>query len=598
MAAHKIRVILDPQTGENPWSFLVRRSPDKPVESVKVTYIDETTGIQYGPVIAWPVDVEPTPTPEPEPEPEPTPEPEPEPEPGTTAHTISLVAQPRVAGGNDYSIDATLRDDAGAGVAGVVVTLTVTGGTFGPGTTVETRTTDAAGLVRINWEGAADGDSLTASAPDAEPVEYVHTTTVIVPPVVDPLPPPPPPNGADLTPANLRLLLGPMVARGTNPPGWPTTFDSRLDVAIARMVSEVAAGGFSEVIDGGDQDNAHYGPLRLVAMRNIRAGLPLDESEPGFAAAMTVTRDTIRKYAIPNLSTFSQYNRYSNWADCELVVLLYRGESSDNGKLADECLRHLHIAAVWGSGFITAATKSLEHQWMDTRTAAMVMDVAMCCDRLGIAYGTVPANYSRSQWNKPAGVSSWGEWVLYLGQWIADVQAESDRRFAGQTDAAGNAVLPGGTRWKGNSATAQQTTPPEPWALALFSSAMLADALLRADREYGCVQCRQVAIALAPVVQQQYDPQRQALPYLTAPAPAGGRFTGTNQDYDLNNFWVGPLLIMHGLTGEAWMRDIAIGLMANSRLGAWEWRFKQAQQLGSATFPQTGEAILAGLSWR
>jgi hypothetical protein len=266
--------------------------------------------------------------------------------------------------------------------------------------------------------------------------------------------------------------------------------------------------------------------------------------------------------------------------------------------LADQCTRHIWIAVVWGSTFITDATKSLQHQWMDTRTAAMVLDIAMAADRLGIAYGVQPPNYSRSSWNKPAGVTTWREWVLYLGQWPRDVQAESDRRFVGMTDGMGHVVLPGGTRWKGNTAEQQHPMPAEPYGLNVFMSAMLADALLRADREYGCTVCRDVAVASAAVVQQKFHTTRLTLPYLTAAAPAGGTFTGTNQDYDLNNFWPGPLLQMHALTGEAWMRDIAIGLLANSRLGAWDWRFKQAQQLGSATFPQTSEALLAGLRWR
>ncbi len=52
---------------------------------------------------------------------------------------------------------------------------------------------------------------------------------------------------------------------------------------------------------------------------------------------------------------------------------------------------------------------------------------------------------------------------------------------------------------------------------------------------------------------------------------------------------------MYQLTGEAWMRETAVDLLDASRNGAWTWRFKQAQELGSATDPQSAQAWLTSI---
>ncbi len=144
----------------------------------------------------------------------------------------------------------------------------------------------------------------------------------------------------DLTPPALYGVTGFLIARSTPVAGWPSHFDQNLDAAIDRMVAEVGAGSYCSIPDCADGDNPHYGPLRMVTMRNIRAGLPLDPSEPGFAAALRITREAIETYFKPT-GTYrvSQAQRYSMEADAEIVWwLTQRGELGDT-QLASRCQR-------------------------------------------------------------------------------------------------------------------------------------------------------------------------------------------------------------------------------------------------------------------
>ena len=82
-----------------------------------------------------------------------------------------------------------------------------------------------------------------------------------------------PSTGQSETPPYLQLLLGPLIDINTSVPNWPSCYNVRLEEAIQRMISIVAAGTYDYVPGSNNVDNPHYGPLRMVVMRNIRKGI-------------------------------------------------------------------------------------------------------------------------------------------------------------------------------------------------------------------------------------------------------------------------------------------------------------------------------------
>jgi hypothetical protein len=410
-------------------------------------------------------------------------------------------------------------------------------------------------------------------------------------------------NGPDITPADLRLAIGPLVPRAMLPAGWPGQFEGKLDAAINRLVSEVASGSYSHITDSGDADNPHYGPLRMVVMRNIRAGLPLDESEPGFAAALKITREFIRRYAIPNGNRVSLY-RNTNVIDTEIVYWLYKDQPDDNGLLAEQCRQFIQVASAWLSNNLTPAQENLDHHWMDTRTIALAIDAALSAQRVGWdfhARGAASYNrYAQSQY-MPAGVTSWETWIEYVNGFIDRMQAATMERFGGQTDPNGFAILPGNIRYGQSGDWRCQLQPcqayREPYPFKPFMDAMTANALLRAWHQHASDASKQNAIEMATGIHQHYDVRRRTLPYSSHGTSAARYFYANPTDFVLNNYWVRPLLEMYGITGEIWMRDVAIGLLQQSLNADWTWRFKQSQQLASATEPQSAQALLAGVRY-
>jgi hypothetical protein len=166
------------------------------------------------------------------------------------------------------------------------------------------------------------------------------------------------------------------------------------------------------------------------------------------------------------------------------------------------------------------------------------------------------------------------------------------------TDPHGAPILFGNIRWGAAGWLCQ--TPPctnfkEPYPFKPFMDAMTVNALLRAYLQHGSMVSRDNAIEMAAGIKQHYDPTRRTLPYVSHATSNATHFYYTNTDYVLNNFWVRPLLEMYDYTGQAWMRDTALGLLSQSLNTSWTWRFKMSQQLGSATEPQSAQALLAGV---
>jgi hypothetical protein len=230
---------------------------------------------------------------------------------------------------------------------------------------------------------------------------------------------------------------------------------------------------------------------------------------------------------------------------------------------------------------------------MESRIIALVLETALAADRIGIPYRQ-NADYPVGNFF-PAGVASWRQWVEWVDRFVDRVQDSSFVHFGGMIDNANQPILFGNIRYRAHGNPPAGVTLAPPYPILFFEEAMLANALLRAWRQIGCTSCRDHAIEMTVGVKQHYDSNRKVLPYMSHATSWGTRFTGTDQDYDLNTFWARPLLEMYSITGEAWMRQTAIDLLEASRRGAWLWRFKQAQQLGAATEPQSAHALLAGV---
>ncbi len=170
---------------------------------------------------------------------------------------------------------------------------------------------------------------------------------------------------------------------------------------------------------------------------------------------------------------------------------------------------------------------------MDERIIAITLDVAMSADRMGIPYGEKYANLAPFQ---PAGVHSWKDWVEYIAGYVKRMQDATCARWCGQNDPLGKPIVYGNIRYGINGGWTSVSQYVQPYPILFFEDAMLADALLRAWRQYGCTACRDRAIEMTAGVKEHFDPAQHALPY---------RSHGSNMwnsVHDLDNFWVRPLL--------------------------------------------------------
>jgi hypothetical protein len=613
LSVHAFRVTIDPQTGEKPWSFLLRRSPDEEVTAISVTILDETTGVQYGPEVLAAPPVEPVPEPDPD-----EPPPDPVPDPAPTHAFIVLAGSGQTAEINTQlpvRVQVEVRDAiTGALLVGEPTTWTPSHG----GSVVDGQAaTGTVGRTRADWVlgGTAGKQTLRLETSSGLLIIEATATDPATPPPPPPPPPPPdppPPGATNITPADLQGAIGSLVARGTTAPGWPANFEAHLDDAIDRMVSEVASGSYTAIPDVPDGDNPHYGPLRMVVMRNIRAGLPLDETEPGFAAALKITREWVRQYAIPGGNRLTLY-RNTALIDCEIVYWLYKDDPGDNGLLATQCRQFLQVASAWLSTITAPAYKALNHHWMDSRPIALAIEAALAAERVGWAFtatGSPGYNPHNQTQYKPAGVTSWATYLAHVNSFIDAVQAASVAQFGGQADRAGH-TIPAVAANLHYAVSADWTDPaqfvvPYPWKP--FMDAMVANALLKAYRQHASAASLQNAVELAVGALVKYDQaakSRKALPYSSDGAGPSVYFYDNDTDYALNNFWPRPLLELYQETGTAAYRDVAVGLLEASCNGGggvanannnWLWRFKQAQQLASATEPQSAQALLAGVS--
>ena len=509
-------------------------------------------------------------------------------------------------------VQSATGGSGGTGPAGSTVavspssaTVTAVGGTVQLSVAAKDSSGAAVPSNQINWSsldpslaGVTSSGLVTSYAPGTARIMASYAAVADTAAIWTPSPGS---GGGNLTPPDLRLALGPLVDRNTPAPGWPSGYESKLDAAINRLVSEVAAGSYDYIPDVADGDNPHYGPLRMVTMRNIRAGLPLNESEPGFAAALKITREWIRKYAIPNGNRLTLY-RNTALIDAEIVYWVYRHDTGDNGILARQAREYIQVTSAWLSNNLTPAQENLDHHWMDTRTIALAIEAALAAQRVGWTFSATGASsynkYVQTQY-KPAGVNSWETWIGYVNGFIDRMQDATMTRFGGMNDPNGFPIIFGNIRY-GQSGDWLCQSPPctayrTPYPFKPFMDAMTVNALLKAYRQQGSVHSQDNAIEMTAGIKQHYDPVRRTLPYSSHGTSAAMYFYMTNTDYVLNNFWVRPLLEMYDYTGQAWMRDTALGLLSQSLNTDWLWRFKQAQQLASATEPQSAQALLAGV---
>lgn len=554
MNPHKIRVTVDPHTGEAAWNFLLRRSPDAEMAQLEVSAVDETTGIEYGPATLLPVVVEPGPDPEPEPEP--------------IAATVTLTpADPTVAVGGKLRLHAIATDDAGTVLSeshDADAVYYPDEWRFGPqpgSPGSQYFEVDKFGLLKNvkqptpqpvkAWaEHVASGMvasimvTVTGAAvepdkppPEVEPVP--DTDPVPVPPPV--VVPPPTGNTAILTPAGLEPVVGRLIARSATS-GPVAALDARFAANEDAAYLDAIA-----LLDKGAANMAnHYDGLAGRFQRAIRDG---DPTGPLYVRG----REIVLRYLAWSKGAKFQIPPHNNTGMAGIEILATLEGNAD-------AIAHIHTIAGFASG---------PDQWnyakglaakSDPRQAAVALQAHMAAHRLGVPFRTSPANKNAVP-------------LASLGSWLAAGQRQIQWLAA-------NFVRPDGS----------VPSPSHTGREAYFMNAMVATELLRWYRD---MEQDPAVLALATRIvghlADEFERIGGPLGYLS------GRAAGSSND--LAAFYVWPGLAIWQESADPRFRAFALAHMQAAANAGNQTQAKQWQQAMS-TRAQEAEPLLAGVSWR
>ncbi|HUF70251.1 MAG TPA: Ig-like domain-containing protein [Longimicrobiales bacterium] len=368
--------------------------------------------------------------------------------------------------------------------------------------------------------------------------------------VVAPTPPPPlQPSGSQLTPANLRAVLGPLVARNTSGMSVIQAFDLRFE-----QTEQARFQDFLNVLNdpqGAYLSANHYGGLRSRLMWAIRNNEPYgigvtDESQYVYARGRRILKRYLEwtkanGYAIPP-------HNNTGVADVEALYVL-EGDQ--------DALTHIHVtamAATWDPwGYL-----KFQNSQSDARQVAISLQLIKAAHRLGIPYERNPANHNVGFDTSP-------------GSWYAAGRRQIDwaRQYAVQSNGAIPSPAHGG------------------------SEAYLFNALLATQLLEWC--------ATVEWDQAVFDLARLIMDHLIAVQKSGWSTLGylsssSGPATDLASFYVWPSLAMWQETGDQKYYDFAMKNVQAANT-AYISNMKQWNQVYS-TLAQGAEALLTGNPWR
>lgn len=445
-------------------------------------------------------------------------------------------------------------------------------------------------------------------------------------------PDPSPPPSVDLVPAELALLLSPLILRSTPVADWVANVENNLDGYCTKLKLEVALGlgsnEYTYLTDTANPDNPHYGPLQTVYARNLRAGKAVDSSDPDMAAALAITEECVQLMHWSGGILHAQIaSQYTNWPDLEILYRLYSADppstspvssnvTGDTNTIASHARSALHLGANWLSYHIKNDTTVVTHQWIDERITALALELAMAADRVGITFGTTIGGFGINQIGAAGSDSpfssnptSWSDYIEHINDEFIDVlQADTVSRFGTGNDPNGVPMRDGTIRCYSSCEYGPFTSP---YPFLPFMTGMLMNALLRAYRQYGSTTSLANMLALSVGVRDHFHATRHCWPYQSHKPSGGTGFSGDDQDFIRNNYMVRPLYEAGPYPGGgAWMATMAVEAIAATGAvwplppsggseptwNPWTYTLKQGQQLGGATQPQSVHALMAGLT--
>lgn len=387
-------------------------------------------------------------------------------------------------------------------------------------------TGNAKGIARItaSWSGAAD------------------TAWVWVAPNLAP------PPGAQLTPANLKAVLGPIVAAGTLSqaplPGYDHRYAINEQGRFDDFMSQVSAGN-------GWVDPNHYGGLRSRLMWAIRHGEPYGPGATSTSFAYGRGRQVVLRYLeYSKRNGFNvQPHHNTGLADVEALYVLEGNQ---------DALTHIHVTA----GFVTTDRYDylkMLNKGSDARQVTVALQALMAAHRLGIPYVKSSATSSTS-------------FDTSLGSWKA----------------AGERQILWLDQYGGVKADGSIPSPAHNGHEAYLFNAWLATALLQWCAN---IEWHGRAFELARMIMDhlisEVKPGWETLGYLDSSTAPG---------WDLAAFYVWPSLALWQETGDQKYYDFAMANIEATRK-AYLDNIKQFNQVYS-TLGQGAEALMSGMRWR
>lgn len=442
------------------------------------------------------------------------------------------------------------------------------------------------------------GIRLTATSPGPATVAVTHrdllasasaSTRVVEPVIVDP-----PDPGENLTPASLRRILGPLVARGTVQDTILSRFESRFRqtehdrfCGFAGRSYKASCTDFSIPGGMGPWNAHHYGALLSRLNHSIRNGEPYGPTATDvgtvYGRGHLIVHDYLMGYSGWRVGGGAAPHNNTGLIDIAALYVLHGGPVPATGQPADSLLmaaRH-HI---WLTG-IEATTdangyRNFTNANSDGRQPAIALQAAMLAHQLGIPWAR-PSNPGTSR-----GMNlSHGSWIG-AGRWLIDHMltptGHPNRGYIAATGAVWSTAHAGQAGGAHNE--------------AYLFNAMMATALLQ---WWGWVDPYPAAHAAAKRIMDHIididDVARAAgrttIPYLTN---SGGSSLAAE---DLASFYVWPALVLWQETNDTRYRTFALRQLAAANRTSSISAVKQWNQVVSM-HTQGAEALLSGVSWR
>jgi uncharacterized protein YjdB len=367
---------------------------------------------------------------------------------------------------------------------------------------------------------------------------------------------PVPGGGASITPHNLRVALGPLVARNPNPTSLELrNFDSGyMTTEVLRFLDWVA---LENDPSGIWLDGNHYGSLRSRLSWAIRTGQPYgpgvtDESRFAYARGRRILKKYLQYSKANSFAVQAHHN--TGLADVEALYVLEGDMDAYN---------HIHVTAI---GVTTDRYNylKLQNPGSDARQIAVAIQAATTAHRLGIPYKASPLN---TQFYLDPGPGSWKAVAQRQIQWL--------------------------TQYNGVKADGSIPSPAHGGAEAFLFNAWLARELLlycaHIEWNQGTFDlARRIVDHMVTAYNTKYLTRGwSTLPYTSAstgPAP------------DLAAFYVWPALALWQETGDSKYYDFAMVNLAATK-DAYIAKFKQWNQVYS-TMAEGAEALMMGARWR